>query len=89
MYITVIIISVIFFISVILLVSSNFDIQNVYQGLTRGHLGSETLNPFPAGMTYDPRSEALVLNGKPGHIQFYSVHEDKQLYNVSFLKFMK
>lgn len=31
----------------------------------------------------DPRSKALVLNGKPGHLQFYSLQRDKLLYNVS------
>ena len=34
-------------------------------------------------MTIDPRTSALVMKGKPGHIQFYSMHTDKQLYNVS------
>lgn len=33
----------------------------------------------------DPRTKALVLNGKPGHLQFYSLQSDKQLYNVRFL----
>lgn len=32
----------------------------------------------------DPRTKALVLNGKPGHLQFYSLQSDKQLYNVRF-----
>lgn len=31
----------------------------------------------------DPRSKSLVLNGKPGHLQFYSLQRDKLLYNVS------
>ena len=35
-------------------------------------------------LVIDPRSKALVLNGKPGHLQFYSLQQDKQLYNVSF-----
>lgn len=30
----------------------------------------------------EPRSKALVLNGKPGHLQFYSLQRDKLLYNV-------
>lgn len=33
----------------------------------------------------DPRSKSLVLNGKPGHLQFYSLQRDKLLYNVSTL----
>lgn len=30
----------------------------------------------------DPRSKSLVLNGSPGHLQFYSLQRDKLLYNV-------
>lgn len=36
------------------------------------------------GLMVDPRTKALVLNGKPGHLQFYSLQSDKQLYNVRF-----
>ena len=36
------------------------------------------------GLMIDPRTKALVLNGKPGHLQFYSLQSDKQLYNVRF-----
>lgn len=36
------------------------------------------------GLMIDPRTKALVLNGKPGHLQFYSLQGDKQLYNVRF-----
>ncbi|XP_053374585.1 WD repeat-containing protein 75-like [Mercenaria mercenaria] len=71
--------------NVIQIVSSNFDIEMVYQGLTRGHHETRTRDPFPIGMAYDPKSQTLVLNGKPGHIQFYSVHEDKQLYNLDIV----
>lgn len=31
----------------------------------------------------DPRSRSLVLNGNPGHLQFYSLQRDKLLYSVS------
>lgn len=43
---------------------------------------------LPAGesvrteLMVDPRSKALVLNGNPGHLQFYSLQRDKLLYNV-------
>lgn len=30
----------------------------------------------------DPRTKCLVLNGNPGHLQFYSLQRDKLLYNV-------
>jgi len=68
---------------VIQVITSNFYIQQVYQGLTRAHHRNTDTDPFPTGLLHDPRSGALVMNGKPGHIQFYSVHEDRQLYNVS------
>ena len=60
--------------------SSNKVLQ-IYQGLTRTRLSAQCL--MPAGMVIDPRTTSLVMNGKPGHIQFYSLHNDKQLYNVS------
>ncbi|KAJ3591859.1 hypothetical protein NHX12_006990 [Muraenolepis orangiensis] len=34
----------------------------------------------------DPRTKALVLNGKPGHLQFYSLQQDKQLYNLDIVQ---
>lgn len=37
----------------------------------------------------DPKTKALVLNGKPGHLQFYSLQGDKQLYNVRFWSLSK
>ncbi|XP_040213066.1 WD repeat-containing protein 75 [Rana temporaria] len=38
------------------------------------------------GLICDPRSKALVLNGKPGHLQFYSLHDDKQLFNLDIVQ---
>uniref|UniRef100_A0A8C4HZA1 WD repeat domain 75 n=1 Tax=Dicentrarchus labrax TaxID=13489 RepID=A0A8C4HZA1_DICLA len=34
----------------------------------------------------DPRSKSLVLNGKPGHLQFYSLQRDKLLYNLDIVQ---
>ncbi|KAK7938810.1 hypothetical protein WMY93_002136 [Mugilogobius chulae] len=34
----------------------------------------------------DPRSKALVMNGKPGHLQFYSLQRDKLLYNLDIVQ---
>ena len=70
--------------SVITVNSSSFEAQFIIQGLTKGH-GKKSGDPhaIPAGLTCDPKSRSLVLNGRPGHIQFYSLQEDKQLYNVS------
>ncbi|XP_052809622.1 WD repeat-containing protein 75-like [Mya arenaria] len=72
--------------NVVQVISSNFTIQQVYQGLTRAYNNPRgSARSFPAGMMYDARSEALVMNGKPGHLQFYSVHEDRQLYNLDIV----
>lgn len=37
------------------------------------------------GLVVDPRTKALVLNGEPGHLQFYSLQSDQQLFSVSWM----
>ncbi|XP_064648354.1 WD repeat-containing protein 75-like [Lineus longissimus] len=56
-----------------------------FQGLAKGHLGHPTKNPIPTGLLVDPRTKALVLNGKPGHLQFYLMHLEKHLYNLDIV----
>ncbi|CAC5376728.1 NAN1 [Mytilus coruscus] len=68
--------------NVIKLITNKFDVKQVYQGLTCAHLSVQKKHPVPAGLHYDPRSKALVTNGKIGHLQFYSVTNDKHLYDV-------
>ncbi|OWF35767.1 WD repeat-containing protein 75-like [Mizuhopecten yessoensis] len=68
------------------LLTSNFLLTQVYQGLTKTNLSAKQTCLYPAGLNFDPRSKALVLNGKPGHLQFYSVHSDKQLYNLDIVR---
>jgi len=48
-----------------------------------GSLGGDSV--FQAGLHVDPNSKSLVMNGKPGHLQCYSLREDKHLYTVSLL----
>ena len=74
-------------VTVVNLISNTFKLLQVYQGLTVGHLVAQKTNPAPCGMVYDPRTKCLVTNGKPGHLQFYNVETDKQLYNVSYYFF--
>ena len=46
-------------------------------------VGSPPGDGVKTALMVDPRTKALVLNGKPGHLQFYSLQRDQQLYNVS------
>ncbi|KAI3355910.1 hypothetical protein L3Q82_004457 [Scortum barcoo] len=59
----------------ITIIQSCVKVSAVIQGLVKGESVQTDL------MT-DPRSKSLVLNGKPGHLQFYSLQRDKLLYNV-------
>ncbi|XP_033117406.1 WD repeat-containing protein 75-like [Anneissia japonica] len=70
--------------NVILLVSNNRVVKTI-QGLNYGHLQQQQHPPCHAGMTFDPRTKALVLNGKVGHIQFYQVEEDRALFNLDIV----
>ncbi|XP_038645114.1 WD repeat-containing protein 75 [Scyliorhinus canicula] len=63
----------------ITIVQSNLDVSAVIQGLVQGQ-------EIITGLMLDPRSKALVLNGKPGHLQFYSLQSDKQLYNLDIVQ---
>ncbi|XP_064617903.1 WD repeat-containing protein 75-like [Liolophura sinensis] len=71
--------------NVIQVISSSFSLLHVYQGLTRSHLEQVDSEPIPVGFLIDPRTKCLVTNGKPGHLQFYCLHSDKQLYNLDIV----
>ncbi|XP_067843809.1 WD repeat-containing protein 75 [Heptranchias perlo] len=63
----------------IITIESNLNISTIIQGLVKGQM-------VKTGLMVDPRSKALVLNGKPGHLQFYSLQSDKQLYNLDIVQ---
>ncbi|XP_034042744.1 WD repeat-containing protein 75 [Thalassophryne amazonica] len=63
----------------ITIIQSCVKVTAVIQGLVKGE-------SVMADMTVDPRSKALVLNGKPGHLQFYSLQRDKLLYNLDIVQ---
>uniref|UniRef100_A0A671L180 WD repeat-containing protein 75-like n=1 Tax=Sinocyclocheilus anshuiensis TaxID=1608454 RepID=A0A671L180_9TELE len=62
----------------ITVIESSFKVCGVIQGLVKDAVFTDLM--------IDPRSKALVLNGKPGHLQFYSLLRDKHLYNLDIVQ---
>ncbi|XP_041857335.1 WD repeat-containing protein 75 [Melanotaenia boesemani] len=63
----------------IMIIQSCVKVSAVIQGLVKGE-------NVRTDLIVDPRSKALVLNGKPGHLQFYSLQRDKLLYNLDIVQ---
>ncbi|XP_069471731.1 WD repeat-containing protein 75 [Ambystoma mexicanum] len=63
----------------ITLIHANLRVSAVIQGLVKG-------DEVKTGLIVDPRTQALVLNGKPGHLQFYSLQRDKQIFNLDIVQ---
>lgn len=63
----------------ITIIYSYVKVSAVIQGLVKG-------DRIRTDLIIDPRSKALVLNGKPGHLQFYSLQRDKLLYNLDIVQ---
>ncbi|XP_061698406.1 WD repeat-containing protein 75 [Syngnathoides biaculeatus] len=63
----------------ITIVESCVKVSAIIQGLVKGER-------IATDLMVDPRSKALVLNGKPGHLQFYSLQRDKLLFNLDILQ---
>ncbi|KAM8855756.1 WD repeat-containing protein 75 [Spinachia spinachia] len=54
-------------------------VSAVLQGLVTGER-------VETDLIVDPRSKSLVLNGRPGHLQFYSLDRDKLVYNLDIVQ---
>ncbi|XP_037542199.1 WD repeat-containing protein 75 [Nematolebias whitei] len=63
----------------ITIIHSCVKVSAVIQGLVKGE-------NVRTDLMVDPRSKALVLNGKPGHLQFYSLQRDKLLFNLDVVQ---
>ncbi|XP_043105326.1 WD repeat-containing protein 75 [Puntigrus tetrazona] len=61
------------------IIESSFKVCGVIQGLVKG-------DGVLTDLMIDPHSKALVLNGKPGHLQFYSLLRDKHLYDLDIVQ---
>ncbi|XP_068223774.1 WD repeat-containing protein 75-like, partial [Palaemon carinicauda] len=55
----------------------DYKLEGSIQGVS---LSIDSVEPYPAGIVYDPRTRAIVLNGKSGHLQFYDLAHNKSLY---------
>ncbi|GIY24690.1 WD repeat-containing protein 75 [Caerostris extrusa] len=67
----------------LLIINTEKQIVQVIQGLVQGHYqGVKRTDTLPTGLLYDANNKALVLNGKEGYLQFYNVHDDKQLFDL-------
>uniref|UniRef100_A0A3B5MM36 WD repeat domain 75 n=1 Tax=Xiphophorus couchianus TaxID=32473 RepID=A0A3B5MM36_9TELE len=63
----------------ITVIQSCVKVSSIIQGLVKGEA-------VQTDLMVDPRSKALVLNGKPGHLQFYSLHRDRLLFNLDVVQ---
>uniref|UniRef100_A0A3P8WNG5 WD repeat domain 75 n=1 Tax=Cynoglossus semilaevis TaxID=244447 RepID=A0A3P8WNG5_CYNSE len=63
----------------ITVIKNNVKVSAVIQGLVKGER-------VRTDLLVDPRSKVLVLNGRPGHLQFYSLQRDKLLYNLDIVQ---
>lgn len=59
--------------------AKDFKRQGIIQGLS---MNTDSGDSFPAGLTYDPLTRSLILNGRTGHVQFYDPHHSRQLHHL-------
>lgn len=64
-------------------VGTDNEVLNTLQDFTYMENDKTGNCKFPVGLRLNPRTNTLVLNGKHGHLQFYSVYTKTMLYNVS------
>jgi len=69
------------------IIGSNFVRGPTIQGLVQANEEFQRLHGLrriqSVGLMYDTRTGALVTNGRPGQLQFFSVDSGSQLLNVS------
>ncbi|NXY83150.1 WDR75 protein, partial [Alcedo cyanopectus] len=62
------------------IINSNLRFSKSIQGLIKSKCSVKT------GLVVDPRTKALVLNGEPGHLQFYCLQNDQQLFSLDIVQ---
>ncbi|NXF85627.1 WDR75 protein, partial [Eubucco bourcierii] len=63
----------------ITIINSNLRFSKSIQGLIKSA-------NIKTGLVVDPRTKALVLNGEPGHLQFYCLQTDQQLFSLDIVQ---
>ncbi|NXH22530.1 WDR75 protein, partial [Bucco capensis] len=63
----------------ITIINSNLRFSKSIQGLIKSA-------DIKTGLVVDPRTKALVLNGEPGHLQFYCLQSDQQLFSLDIVQ---
>ncbi|XP_066959490.1 WD repeat-containing protein 75 [Macrobrachium rosenbergii] len=61
----------------------DYKLEGSIQGVSSS---MDDVEPYPAGIVYDPRTRAIVLNGKSGHLQFYDLSHNKLLYQLDVVR---
>ncbi|EDV33385.1 uncharacterized protein Dana_GF24153 [Drosophila ananassae] len=65
-----------------LLSGSSHTIKSTVQHFTYETQDKTGRSKFPLGLCLNPRTNSLVLNGRTGHLQFYSAYNKSMLYNL-------
>ncbi|NWR84589.1 WDR75 protein, partial [Furnarius figulus] len=63
----------------ITIINSNLRFSKSIQGLIKSR-------DVKTGLVVDPRTKALVMNGEPGHLQFYCLQSDQQLFSLDIVQ---
>ncbi|KAJ7395583.1 hypothetical protein BTVI_153330 [Pitangus sulphuratus] len=63
----------------ITIINSNLRFSRSIQGLIKSR-------DVKTGLVVDPRTKALVMNGEPGHLQFYCLQSDQQLFSLDIVQ---
>ncbi|XP_065332101.1 WD repeat-containing protein 75 isoform X1 [Cloeon dipterum] len=63
-------------------VNSQMDIEQTIQHVSTHFEERPGVKPIVSRMSFDPRTKALVVNGRSGHVQFYSVENQSYMFLV-------